>query len=216
MSVNLRHITIDPQNGQPRESVEDCNAKAIAHIAGEAAHGVVFISEDTADAIARRLECAVLANAKVVNAFLAEPQFGQGSFVPGFGPSLLTDKLRSGVRTLLASDRNGAQASALFDLLVERRLQVSFVGKEDCRPHMQAINSPADNIEIRRTSHNMAELFKNLGLGCGETANSSEMVALSLFKRAVETRGCVTDMPERLKAFIACAERNGATHVYWG
>lgn len=216
MSVNLHHTTIDPMTGQPRESVDQFNARAIARVAGRAARGVVFIAEETADAVARLLECAVLTNAKIVNACLAEPRLKQSSFVPGFGPCLLTDKLRNSVRALLIADRNGVQATALFDLLVELRLQLCFIGKDDCRPHMQALNSPADSIDISRTSHNMAEMFKNLGLGYSYRSSKSDMVALSLFKRAVEIRGNVTDMPERLKAFVACAERNGATHVYWG
>ena len=94
-------------------------------------------------------------------------------------------------------------------------MRVSFTGKKAGRAQMQAVNWPADMVEINRTSFNMATMFRTLGLGDTDRDTNSELVALPVFKKAVEVRGIYTDMPERLQAFIACAERNRATHVYW-
>ena len=108
---------------------------------------------------------------------------------------------------------NAKQAVALFNEVLRRGLMISLHGKEFCGAHISAVNSLADVVEFDRTATNMYRMIGDLGLPTGEE-NPCE-VDLETFAAAVDNRGWMTDRPERLQAFVACARRNGAQTVFW-
>ena len=217
MSVNLIHTTVsNDETGMDNRTMQ--NWQAITAITGEGnIAGLLPIADATIDAIARLVEGAVLSNGEVVDAYPRdeEDEYSQGSYIPAFGPSLLGEDTFRQVRTLLEQDENGAKAVALFDLIVERGLQVRFSGKDHCFSRMVGVNWPADDVEVNRCKGNMIRMFQDLGLGHTEREYSSATISLEVFEKAVNDNGIYTDVPERLKAFVACAKRNGSTHVYW-
>lgn len=214
MSVNLIHTIVTDSNEDNTRAARDW--AAITAITGSN-DGLVAVSDATIDAIARLVEDVALSNGQTVTAYPrdAEDEWGYQSYVPAFGISLLDAGTLAQVRGLLEQDENAEKALALFDLIVERGLQMRFNGTDHCFSRIVAVNWPADEVEINRSSGNMSRMFQTLGLGDTEREHGSEMIALPVFADAVENRAMYTDMPDRLEAFLACAKRNGATHVYW-
>ena len=191
------------------------NWAAIKEIAGE--HGTIKLSEATVDAVARLLEDATLTNGEFVHAYPSDgDEFSMASFVAGFGPGLLPENAYRELRTLLESDDNGIAAVELLDTVVELGLQISLSGKEfpSAHSHIKAVNWPADDININRCSGNMYQMLRDLRIKVDTQADSGE-VDFSTFAQAVNDNAELTDMAPRLRAFVACAERNNATRVYW-
>lgn len=216
MTVNLIHTTISNDDVAEGRAERDWQAiTAITGVGGVA--GLLPLAETTVDAIARLVEAAVLSNGQVVTSCPrdASDEWSHESHVSSFGPSLLREETLRQLRALLEQDENGTKAVALLDLIVERGLQIRFSGQDHCFSRMVAVNWPADDVEINRTQSNMARMFRVLGLGDTERENSSETIPLEVFEKAVNDNGLYTDMPDRLEAFIACARRQGSTHVYW-
>ena len=188
-----------------------------ARVTAVAAEGRINLSDATVTEIARILDGAVLENGETVFAYVCDEdeEYSQGSYVGSFGPSLLGEDTFRTVRTVLEGLENGEQAVALFDLVAELNLRLIFAPTDFTPANMGVENWPADTIEINRTQSSMERMFQDLGLGQfnGETASGN--IPLDLFERAVNDNGVATDMTARLSAFIACARRNGSTHVYW-
>ena len=209
MSMNLIHTNdAATDNAAP-------NWAAIMAVAGE--HGTVYISEAIVDAVAGLLEDAVLSNGELVQSYPSDgEEFSMASFVSSFGPGLLGENAYREVRTLLETDENGAAAVELLDTVVELGLQISLSGKEfpNAHAHIKAVNWPADDVDINRCSGNMYQMLRDLGIKVDTQAESGE-VDFSTFVQAVNDNAERTDMGPRLKAFVACAQRNNATRVYW-
>jgi hypothetical protein len=217
MSVNLIHTVLN-DNDEAGESTSERIWKAITAITGdEGTAGLLPLEEATVDQIATLLEGAYLTNGQNVRSYPrdGEEEWSQGSFVYCFGPSLLGEDSFRQVRTLLEQDPNGAKAVALFDLVTELGIQISLNGKDHYIPRMTVTNWPADDVEINRTESNMARMFQVLGLGDTEREHCSSSIPFEVFEKAVNDNGIYTDIPDQLEAFIACAKRNGSTHVYW-
>lgn len=217
MSVSLIHAAIsnDETVIVTETSRNWTDIKAITSDDGFA--GVLPISDVTIYTIALLLEDARLANGETVSSYPkdVEDQYSPSTFVAGFGPSMLGESTFRQVRTLLEADQNGDKAVALFDLITERGLQVSFNGKDHCFARMTAVNWRADEIEINRCKSSMVAIFEVLGLGHTKQDQCSDDIPLEVFEKAVNDNGAYTDMQERLQAFVDCAKRNGSTHVYW-
>lgn len=196
------------------------NWTAIKTAAGHE-HGYVFLAEETVQRVGRIVGDAVLANGETVSAYEcseedADSEYYQGAYIPAFGPSLLSVELQDRVRDVLAQDENGKAAVALFNTVLGLGLQIGLQGKECIDAHMKGVNWIADEIEINRTASNMLRMMDDLGLGhtTAEDRESGE-VELDHFVAAVAANGFYTGLEARLQAFIECAQRNGATHVYW-
>jgi len=216
MSVNLLHTIVTDSNEDNTRAERDWAAITAITGTGDVA-GLLPVADATIDAIAHLVEDVALSNGETVTAYPreAEDEWGYQSYVPAFGLSLLDAGTLAQVRGLLEQDEGAEKALTLFDLIVERRLEVRFNGTDHCFARMVAVNWPADEVEINRCSGNMSRMFQTLGLGNTEREHGSELIALPVFAAAVEARGIYTDMPERLEAFVACAQRQGSTHVYW-
>ena len=210
MTVNLIH-TIDAATAgaEDRATRDWTSIKAISE------DGFVFIDEDTVNKIAALVDGQTLSNGEHVSAYAYEEDEAHAAYVSAFGPSLLPTQVQDQIRDRLAAGDKGKEAARLFDLVISLGLQISLQGKEFCPPYIKAVNWIADEVEINRTSSNMARMFTSLGLGGWNEENSSLNVPLDIFAKAVNDNGHQTEMPERLEAFIACARRNNSTHVYW-
>lgn len=201
----------DANDAEARLSADWAAVKKIANNDGN-----VFISDELVTEIARILDDAPLSNGERVTAYSFDDDDLMPSYVSSFGPSLLGENAFREVRTLLETESQ--QAADLFDLIAERGLQVTLCGKDFCEARIHALNWPADEVEINRTATNMARMLEALGI---ETDPNSEEgvgeVTFDVFEQAVSARGTQTDFPAaRLSAFVECARRNGATHIYWG
>ncbi|AXK43811.1 hypothetical protein DVR09_15255 (plasmid) [Erythrobacter aureus] len=186
-----------------------------AAITAIAADGIVYISEETVAEAAKLLENAPLSNGQTVTAYHypVEDEFAMPSFVPSFGPSLLGEDTFRQLRTLLEEESDAAVA--MFDTIVELGLQISLSGKDYLGSRLKGVNGVADEVEINRSSGNLYEMFRQLGVDYDGPAGYGE-IELAKFEAAVEENGWRTDMPDRLEQFIACAKRHGASTVSWG
>lgn len=188
-----------------------------ARVTAVAAEGRLDLSDATVIEIARILEGTTLSNGETVFAYVCDEdeEYSQGSYVGSFGPALLGEDTFRTVRTALEGLDNGEQAVALFDLVTELGLRLIFAPTDFTPANMQVENWPADTVEINRTCSNMVQMFGDLGLDRFNRDTCSENIPLDLFEKAVNDNGVSTGMADRLDAFVACAKRNGSTHVYW-
>ncbi|MAM84366.1 MAG: hypothetical protein CL472_06800 [Acidobacteria bacterium] len=207
MSMNLMF------SNNEAESRAERDWKAINTVAE--IDGIVWIEDSTADACARLLNGATLSNGERVCAFDNSDEEFEESLVCSFGPSLLDEQTREALRELLETDRTGGnKAAAMLDLIVELGLQVYVSGKDLVGARLVGVNSAADKVEINRCDNNMYAMLRQLGVTFDPTEEFGE-VAFPIFEKAVNDNADFTDMPERLRAFIECARRNGASEVYW-
>lgn len=176
-------------------------------------HGILEIDSDTVNAIARLLENAPLANGQSVTAYALDDDFYE-PMVCSFGPSLLSCELQDAVRNRLDNTKNGKAAVRLFNLILRLGIQVGFSGADHCFARMVAVNGPADEVEISRTSVNMYEMLRQLGIAYDSESDYGE-VDFETFRKAVQDNGWRVDMAQRLDDFVACAQRNEATRVFW-
>ena len=209
MSLTLMHTN----RAIDTKSIDKTNWQAISAIAPS--NGVVTIEDETVDAIAELLVDTVLTNGESVSSYPKDCD--DAAFVASFGPALLGEDTYRQVRTILEGDPNGEQAVALFDKIVELKLQIGLSGKEFVPAHIKAVNWIDDEIQINRCSGNMIAMLDTLGLSkfinqgfyAGETD-------IETFAKAVDQNGADIDYPlARLKSFVACARRHNATHVIW-
>lgn len=213
MSVNLMH-TRDTTAEAPTESNASKDWGRVREITAN--EGMIELSEETVNKVAQILEGVTLANGERVLSYPSDGgEFDQGSYVAGFGPTLLGEDTFRTVRTALEEDNNGESAVALFDLIVELGLQILLSGAEFTFAHIKAVNWPADDVEVNTTQTRMEMLFEALGLGSYNQEHHSDDVPLDEFEKAVNDNSVGTGMSERLDTFIACAKRRGSTHVYW-
>ncbi len=204
MSMNLMHDT----------AAEFDAASYWAAITAIAPEGIVYISPETVTEAAKLLKNALLSNGERVTAYHypLDEEFAMPSFVPPFGPSLLGEDTFRQLRTLLEEESEAAVA--MFDTIVELGLQISLSGEDYLGSRLKGVNGVADEVEINRSSGNLYEMFRQLGVDYDGPAGYGE-IELTKFEAAVEQNGWRTDMPDRLEAFIACAKRQGATNVHW-
>lgn len=215
MSVNLLHTVInDNENG---ETIFSQNWSAVTEITGDGNYaGLLELADETVTEIARLLGNEQ-SNGEPILTYIgsSEEEWLEASYVGEFAPSMLGEEAFRNVRTVLESDANGVKAVALFDLITSLEIQVGFTGKDHCFARMRVTNSPADDVDINRGVGSMANMFEALGLGYTEKDECSDDIPLEVFEKAVNDNGHLTDMPQRLKAFVASAKRQGSTHVYW-
>lgn len=207
MSVNLIHANDNASN--------DNNTWAI--ISSIALHGKVELEDHTVKKITAFLEDAVLINGEKVTAYPCEnEEYSLPDYVASFGPSVLGEDSYRTIRTFLEEDKAGETAVELFDAIVENNIQVTFSGRSFSNASMSAQNWPADDVEINRTTTNMARMMSLLGLEAfNDNSCVSANIPLSVFEKAVKNNGQKTGMPERLQQFVDCAKRSGSTYVYW-
>lgn len=207
MTVNL----MISDNNQDRAANDWSAINAVAN------NGHVFLANETVDEIATLLESATLSNGELLSSYPADGS-GYESYVSSFGPGLLDETTMQALRRVLSADANGAQAIAMLDLIVERGLQITLNGDtHHFKAHLKAVNWPADDVEINRTTTNMIRMFRDLGLDAynqGADGMSKE-VPFDAFMQAVNDNGNATDMPDRLRAFVTMGQRRGAQAVYW-
>jgi len=216
MSVNLLHTVIaENENGETNFSQ---NWSAVTEITGKGGYeGLLELADETITEIARLLESEQQSNGKPIFTYIgtAEEEWLEASYVGEFAPSMLGEEAFRAVRTILEADANGIKAVALFDLIARLEILVGFNGKDHCFARMRVTNAQADDVDVNRCVGNMAYMFKALGLGHTEKDECSDIIPLEVFEKAVNDNGHLTDMPQRLKEFVACAKRSGSTHVYW-
>lgn len=177
--------------------------------------GMVFISDDTVASIARLLENVELANGQTVTTFHDEEDM-YPAYVEAFGPALLPTLLQDQVRDRLAAGENGTQAVRLFNEVIRLGLQIGLSGKEFCAAHIKGVNWVGDEVTLNLSSGSMASLVKDdLSIEVELDENGSGEVTLAAFAEAVNDNGIFSRFKPRLDQFVACAQRNGATHVYW-
>lgn len=214
MTVNLIHTAIVTEEAEG-ESLSNRNWAKINQVSED---GNVFLADETVNAVAILLDGVHLTNGEKISSFPCddpEDEFSMKAFVYSFGPALLGEDTLRQVRTTLEQDANGEQAVALFDLIVELGLQINLSGKDFIDAHMHAVNWPADTVEINTTESSMSQMFAMLGLeGYNQDAHSDN-VPLDIFEKAVNDNAVMMNMAGRLQTFVACAKRNGSTHVYW-
>lgn len=177
--------------------------------------GYVFVSPDAIVRLAAVLDDTALTNGEFVTSYnFSDEEDGHiEAHVNAFGPSLLPQEQMAKVREILAPF---PQALAMIDEVVARRLQVSFstdVGGSS-KPHLKAVNWNADEVEINRCEGNMIAMLRDLGLSIAKTGAGE--TDFDTFAAAVNDNAALTDYPaSRLRDFVACGRRQGATHVYW-
>lgn len=188
-----------------------------SQITAIAAEGRLELTDSTVTEIARILDGVRLTNGETVFAYVCDEdeEYSQGSYVGSFGPSLLGEDSFRTVRTVLEGLDNSDDAVALFDLVAELGLRIIFAPTDFTPANMHVENWPADTVEINCGEYAMTRLFAALGLGRFNGESASEDIPLDLFEQAVNDNRSMTNVADRLDAFIACAKRNGSTHVYW-
>ena len=204
MTVNLIHVNNN-------FSSNDAQAVNWAQLTAISPDALVELEGATVTEVAKLIDGARLSNGAVACAYPLDEDDCMTSYVPDFGPSLLAEDLRAQVRETILADKNGELAVRLFDQVASLGLKIRLAGKEFIAAHIVAVNWEADDIEINRCKSNMVGMFDDLEI----SANAGEEISLDVFEAAVEKNGLRTDSNDRLKAFIACAKRNNATHVYW-
>lgn len=177
-------------------------------------HGMVELSDDTVDSIARLLESVIMINGEPVAAYPADDDGFYEPFVSAFGPSMVDTWLQDRIRDRLAQDANGKTAVRLFDIILKHGIQVAFHGKDHCFARMSAVNWRADDCTINRCASNMFAMLDALEIAYDAKADSGE-VSLEAFEQAVEKHGWKVDVLKQVDRFIACAKRHNATTVYW-
>lgn len=203
MSMNLMLELADPA-----DAAEDWAA-----IRAVSQDGFVWLDEDTVTAVAKLLDGAVLANNESVFCYVAEDDDPNRSYVSPFGPSLLRPDMLARLRALLSVK---PAAITLLDVVIERRLQITLQGKEDCDAHIKGVNWNSDDIEINRCSSTLLDMLETLVVPAGESEVGGQ-VEFETFARAVNDNGrfCGLRTDRRLQDFIACGRRNGAVAVRW-
>lgn len=183
------------------------------------AEGYVTVDAQAIVHIAALLDGKSLTNGQTVTTydFSFDREGGDRYFeahVNAFGPSLLPADRLEAVRTLLSAT---PIAVAMLDEIVARGLQVSLSTESysgQIMPHIKCVNWPADEVEINRSGGNMVAMLRDLGLRVRMDGPSE--VPFEDFARAVNDNAARTDYPgDRLRAFVACGRRQGATHVHW-
>lgn len=224
MSINLvsTNRNID---GSTRAAADWSAIKAISGADAASPYpteGYVSVSIEAIVVIAALLDGAVLTNGERVTTydFSGEDQGGvmhHEAHVNAFGPSLLQPRQLEALRRHLAPFPH---AIAMLDLTIERDLQISLSTTDLMQrsaPHLKAVNWPADEVEINRSSGNMLAMLRDLGLDAyTRKGDSVGEVEIDVFAKAVNDNGHRIDMdPRRLDRFVACARRQQATHVHW-
>lgn len=220
MTMNLIHTNRDVD--QDARAKADWAAVTAVSAADPASpypgEGYVALTADAVVALAALLDGAPLDSGDSVTtydfSFEADGQTHVEAHVNGFGPSLLGQDRLDAMRAVLAPFPS---ATAMLDLVITRRLQLSLSTETPGGaqvPHLKAVNWPADEIEINRCSGNMVAMLRDLGLVVPD-AEAGE-TDFATFAAAVSDNADRTDYPaDRLRAFVACGQRQGATHVYW-
>lgn len=224
MSINL--ISTNRNVDQAGRAKADWDAVKAVSTADSASpfptEGYVSVSNEAIVALAALLDGAVLTNGETVTTY----DFTDGDVTPtyfdahvnSFGPALLLPRTLDKVRAILAPFPS---AVAMLDLVIERDLQISLSSTDYSQrpmPHLKAVNWAADEVEINRSSGNMLDMLRALGLGAyARNDESTGEVDFTTFAKAVNDNGHNVDIdPRRLDRFVACARRQNATHVYWG
>lgn len=203
MSVNLIHTNNDSSN-----NVQASNWATLTAISPDA---LVELEGETVTKVAKLINGARLINGVIAEAYPLEADDCMTSYVPEFGPTMLAEDLRNQVRKTILADKNGEIAVRLFDEVTNLGLKVRLAGKEFIAAHIVAVNWEADDVQINRCEGNMIHMMSQLGFN----AEAGEEIAIDDFADAVEKNGFLTDKHSQLEAFLACAKRNNATHVYW-
>jgi len=185
--------------------------------------GYVSVSPEAVVAIAALLDGAPLSNGQTVTTYdfsSSDGEFGKAfdAHVNAFGPSLLDEVRMAALRAILAPFPS---AIAMLDVVVERGLQVS-LSTDDLagrpNPHLKAVNWVADEVEIRLSGGWMKQMLSDIGIPVDALSGDEGTgeVDFETFAKAVNDNHLDTDYPsDRLQAFVACARRQSATHVYW-
>lgn len=220
MSMNLIHTNRNVDQGARAKA--DWAAITAISAADPASpyptEGYVPVSAEAVVALAALLDGAPLASGDSVTTYdFSFDEDGRAhveAHVNGFGPSLLDQHKLEAMRAILAPF---ASAIAMLDEVVSRGLQISLSTETpggDQVAHLKAVNWPADEVEINRCSGNMVAMLRALGLAVPD-AEAGE-TDFATFAAAVNDNAARTDYPaDRLRAFVACGQRQGATHVYW-
>lgn len=221
MSMNLIHTN--------RNVDQDARAKAdwAAITAISAAdpsspyptEGYVAVSAETVITMVALLDGVELSNGEHIAAYNFSVYDDDGrdhleAHVNSFGPSLLKQRQVDAMRAILAPF---PPAIAMLDEVIARGIQLALSTETpggDQVAHLKAVNWPADEVEINRCSGNMVAMLRDLGLVVPD-AEAGE-TDFATFAAAVNDNAARTDYPaDRLRAFVACGQRQGATHVYW-
>ena len=214
MSVNL----ILRVEGTDTEATNKANWEAMKAAAGHE-WAMVTIDDDTIKSIGRLLDGVTLTNGETVTAYACDEDDQYAAMICGFGPSLLPTQVQDQVRDRLATTENGKAAVRLFNEVIRLGLQVAFNGTEHCPGHIKGVNWVADEVEFNRSSGNMNAMLRELGLGDAVDADPDSdfgEVEFDRFVQAVNDNGLYTDCGQKLQRLVACGQRRGATHIYWG
>ena len=221
MSINLMF-----QGAAPRDASTTWTAITAVSKADPASpfpnEGYVTVDADAIVRIAALLDGAVLANGETVTTHDFSRDADEDgpavvdAHVSSFGPSLLAPDALAALRAELAPYEH---ASRMLDVVIAHGLQIALSSTDMLNrdmPYLKGVNWIADEVEIGRSQGGMYRMLDALGIprapydqqSVGETP-------FRTFADAVETRGDLTDMPDRLQAFVACARRQDAATVYW-
>lgn len=220
MSMNLIHTNENIDQGA-RATADWAALTAISAadpVSPYPTEAYVSVSAEAIVSLAALLDNAALTNGQTVTTYdfscHDEGEEYVEAHINAFGPSLLPKAQMSAVREILSPFPH---AIAMLDEVVARGLQISLstqtLSREEI-PHLKGVNWTGDEVEINRSSSNMVAMLRDLGLKVQNTQPSE--VDFETFARAVNDNAARTDYPaDRLRAFVACGRRQGATHVYW-